>query len=75
MADKVLMLHKKNYKTTVKVRRKMGKGYSPNDYLKILNPNDANDLALLFEDLSLLLNSPIEEAFRKFKDKQKNPFF
>lgn len=61
---------------TATVRKRMNRGYAPDDYMKVLNPNDANDLALFFEDLELLLNAPIDKAFRKYKDKKSGtPFF
>lgn len=79
MADsnKVLIVKNKNNRMTAKVRRRSYRGYSPDDYLKVINPADPNDLALLFEDLHLLLNAPIDRAFRKFKDRtdRGNPFF
>lgn len=60
-----------------KVRKKINRGYTPDEYVKVINPIDANDLALLFEDLELLENAPIEKAFKKFRERkgEENPFF
>ncbi|MFI5405052.1 MAG: hypothetical protein ACHQ1D_00920 [Nitrososphaerales archaeon] len=73
----MLIIKSKNKKVTAKIRKKMSKGYSPDNYVKVVNPMDANDLALLFEDLELLLNAPIDKAFRTFKERKNkdNPFF
>jgi len=74
---KVLIAQKKSFedKMTIKVRRHIKKGYAPNDYLQVINPQDFRSLSLLFEDLELL-GAPVEKAFREFKDKKdKNPFF
>lgn len=61
----------------VKVRRKVKKGYSPDEYNKVVNPNDFKSLALLFEDLELIVGAPIEKAYREFKNKKEKgfPFF
>jgi len=79
MAEDILILNKKpgKNKMTAKVRPRVKKGYAPDSYCKTLNPQDANDLALLFEDLELVINAPIEKAFRKYREnKQKGwPFF
>ena len=74
---RVLIAQKKNFeeKMTIKVRKRVKNGYSPNDYLQVINPNDFRSLSLLFEDLDLL-GAPVEKAFREYKDKKhKNPFF
>jgi len=74
---KVLIAQKKSFedKMTIKVRKRIKKGYTPNDYLQVINPQDFKSLSLLFEDLDLL-GAPVEKAFREFKDKKdKNPFF
>lgn len=62
---------------TAKVRRRVRKGYAPDDYFKVVNPHDCNDLALLLEDLELIVGAPIERAFRIFKEKKDKgfPFF
>lgn len=76
-ANPVLIMKNKKGRLTAKVRRRAHRGYSPDDYVKVINPKDSNDLALLFEDLQLLLNAPIDKAFRKFKENsgRGNPFF
>ena len=58
----------------IKVRRKMRKGYAPNEYSKVVNTKDPNDLALLFEDLSIIVGAPVERAFRIYKDKKDKGF-
>lgn len=75
--ERILIVKNKNHKLVAKVKRRANRGYSPEDYVKVLNPVDPNDLALLFEDLQLLLNAPIDKAFRKFKERKDrgNPFF
>ena len=49
----------------------------PDNYVKNVNPKDPNDLALFFEDLSLMVGAPIEKAFLKFKERRGRnyPFF
>lgn len=78
MSEDILIVNKKIGKTmTAKVRKKVKKGYSPDSYVKTVNHKDPNDLALLFEDLDIVLGAPVEKAFRKFQEnKQKGwPFF
>ena len=38
---------------SVKVRKKVNKGFAPNEYQKVCNPKDFKSLALLFEDLEV----------------------
>jgi DNA-binding protein Fis len=77
--EKILILHQKpgSDSMKVKIRQKVKKGYSPDSYFKTLNPQDPNDLALLFEDLEMVMNAPVERAIKKFREnKQKGwPFF
>lgn len=75
--DKVLVVKSNRDRMVFKIRQRVHKGYAPDDYNKVLNPRDSNDLALLFDDLDMIANAPIEKAFRKFKDKKEKgfPFF
>ena len=77
--EKILILNQKpgSGKMSAKIRQKVKKGYSPDSYFKTFNPQDSNDLALLFEDLEMIINAPVEKAYRKFREnKQKGfPFF
>lgn len=79
--DKILIVksEKNSFnKANVKVRKRIKKGYVPDDYIKIVNLKDYNDLALLFEDLNLNFSSPIEKAFFKYRDRKGKgnyPFF
>jgi len=74
--EKVLIIKKEGGGLKAKVRKKVTRGYAPDDYVKVLNPNDFNDLALLFEDLEVIIGAPVERAFRKWKEKKERfPFF
>ena len=77
--EKVLIIKKKRSQNnmTIKVRKKVRKGYALDQYIKVINPHDFNDLALLLEDLDLIVGAPIEKAIRKYREnKQKGfPFF
>jgi hypothetical protein len=78
MEEKVLIIKaKRNEKMTAKVRKRVKKGYAPDEYHKVVNPSDFKSLALLFEDLELLIGAPIEKAFREYKNKKEKgfPFF
>jgi len=78
MEDKVLIIKaKRNEKMTAKVRKRVKKGFAPDEYRKVVNPNDFRSLALLFEDLDLIIGAPVEKAFREFKSKKDKgfPFF
>lgn len=79
VSEKILIINQKpgSSKMSAKVRLRVKKGYSPDSYCKTLNPKDANDLALLFEDLEMVIDAPVEKAYRKFREnKQKGfPFF
>jgi len=75
MDDKVLIVKfKPDEKMSIKVRRKVKKGFAPDDYYQVLNPNDFRALALLFEDLELRVGSPIDKAYKEFKSKKEKGF-
>ena len=74
--DKILIVKMKDKdRLDVKVRQKMRSGFAPNDYMKIVNIRDVNDVSILFEDLNLLFNVPIESAFRKYSEKKRGNAF
>lgn len=58
----------------IKVRRRMKNGFAPNEYCKVVNTRDANDIALLFEDLSIIVGAPIDKAFRIYREKKDRGF-
>jgi len=75
--DKVLIVKKQKgggQALEAKLRLKVNKGFVPNDYCKVVNPYDYNDLALLFEDLEIIIGAPVERAFRKYKEKKERGF-
>jgi len=61
-------------KLTIKVRKKVKNQFVPNEYFKVINIKDYNDLALFFEDLVIILNAPVDRAFRKYKDNKEGSF-
>ncbi len=67
MENNILVVKQKGNKLKLKISRRKKNQYSPPQYQKILNPHDSNDLALLFGDLKINFNSPIEKAFKIFK--------
>jgi hypothetical protein len=78
IGEKVMIVKaKRGEKMTTKVRRKVKKGYAPDEYTKVCNPSDFKSLALLFEDLELIVGAPVEKAFKEFKRKKNEdfPFF
>lgn len=77
MADDIMIVQsdKNRNKLNIKIRKKVNRGFSPNSYEKVLNPKDFNDLAILFEDLELLMSSPIEKAYFKYKRNRGQDFF
>lgn len=78
MEDKVLIISNRGEgKMSAKVRKRMNKGFAPNEYHKVLNPKDFKALALLFEDLEIMVGAPVEKAFREYKQKKNKdfPFF
>lgn len=74
--DKVLIVGTDRCKDRlhVKVRRRMKNAFAPNEYSKIVNARDANDLALLFEDLSIIVGAPVDKAFRIYQEKKNKGF-
>lgn len=58
----------------INVRKRMLKGYSPNNYSKVLNPKDFNDLAILFEDLALVIGAPVDKAYHKYRENRGDKF-
>lgn len=77
VSEKVLVVKGKNGKMNAKVRQKKRKGFAPDDYVKVLNPYDFNDLALLLEDLDLIIGAPVDKAYQKYRNKKERgfPFF
>ena len=76
--DKVLIIKsKQGEKMSIKVRRKIKKGFTPDEYHQVCNPQDYKSLALLFEDLELVVGAPIDKAYKEFKSKKERgfPFF
>ena len=77
--ERVLIMKKKRSQSnvSVKVRKKVRKGFSLDQYVKVLNPMDYNDLALLFEDLDLIVGAPVEKAINAYRNKKREgfPFF
>ena len=69
-SEKVLIIKKKRSQNrfTAKVRKRVRKEFAPDQYMKVLNPHDANDLALLLEDLDLIVGAPIEKAIQKYRE-------
>ena len=63
-----MVVKKKREHLQVKSKTNMGnKGFSPDNFVRVVNPKDFNDLALLFHDMDMILNSPIEKAYKKYK--------
>jgi hypothetical protein len=71
MEDRVLIIqkHGPTTKLKAKVRKRIKNGYVPNDYEKVCNLQDPNDLSYLLEDLYYVLNAPIDKAYIKFKER------
>lgn len=74
--DKVIIVStdRGNDRLHVKVRKRMRNGFAPNEYCKVVNVRDSNDLALLFEDLSVIVGAPIDKAFRIYREKKDKGF-
>jgi len=73
--DKVLIVSTdRKDRLHVKVRRRMKSGFAPNEYSKVINVKDSNDMSLFFEDLSVIVGAPIESAFRKFIERKNKGF-
>lgn len=58
----------------INIRKKMRNGFSPNEYTKVINLNNAGDMCYLFEDLSTLFDVPIESIFRKYMERKNKGF-
>jgi len=67
MNENILVTKQKGNKLKLKITKRKRNQYSEPQYRKTLNPKDSNDLALLFGDLKIYFNSPIEKAFNIFK--------
>ena len=59
----------------LKISKRKKNQYASPQYRKTLNPNDPNDLALLMGDLRMYFNSPIDRAFKIFKEESEDSFF
>ena len=74
MGEKIMIVKSDKDRLHVNVRRKMRNAFSPNEYSKVVNIHDSNDISTLFEDLNLLFDVPIESAFRKFVERKNKGF-
>ena len=74
MGERIMIVKKDADRLQIKVRRRMRNAFSPNEYSKIVNINDPNDIALLFEDLDVILGVPIDKAFRRYREKKDKGF-
>lgn len=74
--DKIMIVKsdKDKNRLDIKVRKRVKNSFAPNEYVKVVNIRDFNDLALLFEDMDVLLGAPVERAFRKYKEKKGQGF-
>jgi hypothetical protein len=74
--DEKVLIAKQNEggRMSFKIRTKKRNAYAPDDYLKVINPKDYNQMALLFEDLDLLIGAPIEKSFREYQDRKTKGF-
>ena len=70
----IVKADKNRDKLDIKVRKKVRNSFAPNEYVKVVNIKDANDLSLLLEDMRVLLDAPIEQAFRKYMDRKGRGF-
>ena len=67
MDENILVVRKKDNQLKLKITKRKRNQYSNPQYSKVLNPSNANDLALLMGDLRLMFNAPIKKAFEIFK--------
>ena len=74
MADDIMIAKRNGERMNIKVKKRGHNSFNANDYQKIMNPRDPNDLSIFFEDINLLYNSPIEKAFSKYRDKKTKGF-
>lgn len=63
----VLIVKGRKDKLNVKIRRRMSKGYSPNDYDNVLNPRDPSHIAILLKDLEYLYGLNTEKVIMKIR--------
>ena len=78
MDENILVVKKKDNLLKLKITKRKRNQYSNPQYSKVLNPNNANDLALFMGDLNIIFNAPIKRAFEIFKqdsDDLKDAFF
>jgi hypothetical protein len=74
MGEKIMIIKRDRDRLRINVRRRMKNAFSPNEYSKVVNLYDSNDISTLFEDLNLLFDAPIESAFRKFVERKNKGF-
>lgn len=74
--DKIMIVKsdRSRNRMAIKVRKKVKNSFVPNEYFKTVNIKDANDLALLFEDICLILGAPVDKAFRIYKERKEKSF-
>jgi len=73
---KILVVKKRreSSKLKAKVTDKVNKGYTHTDYSNSVELLDYKQLALLLQDLKLLLGAPVDKAVKYMKS-QKSPFW
>ncbi|KKK54123.1 hypothetical protein LCGC14_3087900 [marine sediment metagenome] len=68
--DEILIARKKGNQLKLKVCKRKRNQYSDPIYRKVLNPREANDLALFLGDLKIHFNSPIDMAYKILKKEE-----
>lgn len=75
MGEEILITKgKKRDRIEFKVRNRSNKKFSPDNYMKIIDPKNPHDFAVLMEDLNLLYNTPVEKSFFIYKSRKGKMF-
>lgn len=74
MKGKILVVKRREDKLKVKVTDEVSRGYTSTDYNNSIQISDYKQLAVLFSDLQVLFNAPIDKAYKELK-KKKTPFW
>ncbi len=72
MGENILVAKQKGNRLKLKITKRKKNQYSSPEYRKTLNPQDSNDLALLFGDLKLNFNAPIDKAYKIHKNNEED---
>ena len=64
--ETILIVKKRGGKNTIKITKQMRKGFSRDEFTRVVNFYNFRDLALFLHDLEDLWGAPVEKAVKQY---------